>query len=73
MPTPQIIELPPLPSTSSSTEPTSTAQPTLRESIIRGLKGSETDIVPGDEQEDQEWKYRKSIPTMVLYDEKGLR
>ena len=67
---PDIIQLPSLP---SSAPTNGGGSQTLREEIIKGLRGTEQDIIPGEEEEDKQWKYRRSIPTMVLYDEKGLR
>ncbi|KAJ9094912.1 hypothetical protein QFC19_007768 [Naganishia cerealis] len=46
----------------------------LKQRIIAGLRGA---VKPSPEAQarssDGDWKYEKSIPTMVLYDEKGLR
>lgn len=67
---PDIIPLPSLP-TSAPTN--GGGSQSLREEIIKGLRGSSQDIIPGEEEEDKEWRYRRSLPTMVLYDEKGLR
>lgn len=59
--------------TESMASSTTSQGSSLREQIIDGLKGSDEWIVPGDEPEDVDWKYKKRVPTMVLYDEKGLR
>lgn len=67
---PEIISLPHL-ATSSSAQGGGSL--TLRDEIIKGLKGTQEPVVPGQEPEDAEWKYKRSLPTMVLYDEKGLR
>jgi hypothetical protein len=45
----------------------------LRSQIERGLLGTTTPTVPGDTPEDQKWAYKRSVPTVVLYDEHGLR
>lgn len=45
----------------------------LRTQIERGLAGTDTSRVPGDTEEDKKWAYKRSVPTVVLYDEAGLR
>lgn len=47
----------------------------LKEKIILGLKGHETHIVPGSTHNEQDLKfvYRKTLPTEILYDERGLK
>lgn len=47
----------------------------LKTKIIDGLKGHETLIVPGSthNEEDLRFVYRKTLPTEILYDEKGLK
>lgn len=41
--------------------------------IEAGLLGSKELTVPGSTHEDQEWAFKRSVPTVVLYDEQGLR
>jgi hypothetical protein len=43
----------------------SNSPPSLKDSIIAGLKSSQVQI-PGDNVEDEEWKYTKTIPTSEL-------
>ncbi|WVN89348.1 uncharacterized protein L203_104571 [Cryptococcus depauperatus CBS 7841] len=45
----------------------------LRLEIEAGLRGTSEPTMPGSRAEDKEWAYTKSVPTVVLYDEKGLR
>lgn len=47
--------------------------PSLREEIEAGLLGQDEATVPGDREEDKEWAFKRSVPTVVLYDEQGLR
>lgn len=51
---------------------TNTPPESLRDQIERSLLGTEL-VVPGDTEEDKRWAYRRSVPTVVLYSEKGLR
>lgn len=44
----------------------------LREQIIAGLIGTEKATVPGQADKDTAFAYRRSIPTMTLYSERGL-
>ncbi|MCO5590102.1 hypothetical protein L7F22_044071 [Adiantum nelumboides] len=46
----------------------------LRKEIISGLRGLETYIVPGSvtNKEDRKFAFRRTLPTTVLYSEKGL-
>lgn len=44
----------------------------LRDQIERGLLGTDT-VIPGETEEDKRWAYRRSVPTVVLYSERGLR
>jgi hypothetical protein len=46
---------------------------TNAEEIVKALNGTETYLIPGEKEEDKEWKYKRWMPTMVLYDEIGLR
>lgn len=45
----------------------------LREQIEHGLLGTSRPTVPGKTLEDMQWSYKRSVPTVVLYDEQGLR
>ncbi len=45
----------------------------LRAQIERGLFGTAKPTVPGSTAEDKQWAYKRSVPTLVLYDEQGLR
>ena len=47
--------------------------PSLREEIEAGLLGQKEATVPGDRDEDKAWAFKRSVPTVVLYDEQGLR
>lgn len=44
----------------------------LREQIIAGLIGSPKPTVPGRTEKDRAYAYRRTIPTMTLYSERGL-
>ncbi|GAA5881500.1 hypothetical protein JCM3774_000137 [Rhodotorula dairenensis] len=44
----------------------------LREQIIAGLIGTSKPTVPGQTDKDAAFAYRRSIPTMTLYSERGL-
>lgn len=86
---PTIVPLPndpnasPEEASSSSSSGESTPAFALKQRIIAGLRGAETAITDDTDNGDatknpsatphDAWQYRKSIPTMVLYDEKGLR
>lgn len=86
---PTIVPLPndpnasPEEASSSSSSGETTPAFALKQRIIAGLRGTEAAITDdtdnGDATKDPSatphdaWQYRKSIPTMVLYDEKGLR
>lgn len=45
----------------------------LRGEIEAGLLGTAEPTIPGDQEEDKAWSFKRSVPTMVLYDEQGLR
>lgn len=45
----------------------------LASQIEDGLVGTPTTTTPGDQDEDKNWSYSRSIPTVVLYSEAGLR
>lgn len=47
--------------------------PSLREEIEAGLLGTGETTVPGNREEDAQWAFKRSVPTVVLYDEQGLR
>jgi hypothetical protein len=42
----------------------------LLSQLRAGLSGSEW---VGDQDGEQAWKYRRNLPTMLLYDEEGLK
>jgi hypothetical protein len=46
----------------------------LREDIIKGLRGSQTFIIPGsvDNEQDRKFAFRRTLPTTILYSERGL-
>ncbi|WVR04710.1 hypothetical protein IAU60_001721 [Kwoniella sp. DSM 27419] len=44
-----------------------------RDQIEAGLLGTSELTVPGSREEDKAWAYKRSVPTVVLYDEQGLR
>ncbi|ODN79544.1 hypothetical protein L202_03501 [Cryptococcus amylolentus CBS 6039] len=41
--------------------------------IETGLRGTPQPTVPGSTPEDNKWAFKRSVPTVVLYDEEGLR
>ncbi|ORY20909.1 hypothetical protein BCR39DRAFT_554493 [Naematelia encephala] len=45
----------------------------LRDEIEAGLAGRSEPIVPGNRTEDRRWSFKRNIPTVVLYDEQGLK
>jgi hypothetical protein len=59
-----------LPSTERST---SSDAASIRTDIEKGLVGTSEPTVPGKKPEDRRWSFTKSVPTVVLYDEQGLR
>jgi hypothetical protein len=59
-----------LPSTERST---SSDAASIRQDIEKGLIGSSEPTIPGKKAEDRRWSFSKSVPTVVLYDEQGLR
>ncbi|OCF38859.1 hypothetical protein I317_07367 [Kwoniella heveanensis CBS 569] len=69
-----IYTLPPVstPASSRSDEPPTPA-PSMRDQIEAGLLGTKEVTVPGEREEDKKWAYKRSVPTVVLYDEQGLR
>lgn len=66
MPSQQIYTLPAVGTDNSEPE-------ALRDQIERALIGTEEPTIPGDTEEDKKWAYKRSVPTLVLYDEAGLR
>nr|XP_018265365.1 uncharacterized protein I303_01730 [Kwoniella dejecticola CBS 10117]OBR87523.1 hypothetical protein I303_01730 [Kwoniella dejecticola CBS 10117] len=50
-----------------------TPSPSIREQIELALKGTKEIQYPGEGEEDRAWGYKRSVPTLVLYDEEGLR
>jgi len=53
--------------------PTSQSIPSLSSEIEAGLRGSDHVTIPGNREQDKKWAFKRSVPTMVLYDEQGLR
>ncbi|ORX33987.1 hypothetical protein BD324DRAFT_584223 [Kockovaella imperatae] len=49
------------------------ASSSLKQEIEAGLIGKTEATIPGDTPEDKSWAYTRSVPTVVLYDEMGLR
>ncbi|GAA6042900.1 hypothetical protein JCM8097_002759 [Rhodosporidiobolus ruineniae] len=44
----------------------------LRQQIVDGLLGSKAPIVPGKDSIDRQYSFRRTVPTMTLYSERGL-
>lgn len=65
--------LPAQSSTSSSSSEETTPAFELKQRIIAGLRGANRPSRDTSAASNDGWEYNKSIPTMVLYDEKGLR
>lgn len=61
-----IHTLPPIASSSGDSA-------SLREQIELALSGDGQSTVPGDRPEDKQWAFKRSVPTVVLYDQEGLR
>ncbi|GAA6009429.1 uncharacterized protein JCM10292_004289 [Rhodotorula paludigena] len=57
--------------TSVTSEAPSLGDP-LRDQIIAGLKGRAQPVVPGKTDVDRQFAYRRTIPTMTLYSQRGL-
>lgn len=68
-----IFTLPPTRRTSSGSSDSDTSPWSLRSEIESALKGTDVPIIPGVREEDKEWSFKRSVPTVVLYDETGLR
>lgn len=66
----RIFTLPPVAGSSNST---SAEVPSIRDEIEAGLQGTDEPVVPGKRSEDRRWSFKRSVPTVVLYDEQGLR
>jgi hypothetical protein len=63
-----------LPSTGGATQDNAdSTRYGLRSEIEAGLLGNGETTIPGEEEEDRQWAFKRSVPTMVLYDEQGLR
>lgn len=45
----------------------------LKDQIADALRGNGQVTIPGDQEEDKRWAFKRSVPTVVLYDEQGLR
>ena len=45
----------------------------LRAQIEAGLLGTAKPTIPGNDPADRAWAFKRSVPTLVLYDEQGLR
>jgi hypothetical protein len=63
---PTIHTLPAIPSSAGDAA-------SLKDQIEAALLGTGEVTVPGDTPEDQKWAFKRSVPTVVLYDEQGLR
>lgn len=48
-------------------------QASLTDQIEKALLGTGKVTVPGDTEEDKKWAFKRSVPTVVLYTEQGLR
>ncbi|GAA5988472.1 hypothetical protein JCM11641_007161 [Rhodosporidiobolus odoratus] len=61
-------------STSASSINDEDSSPTdpLREQVIKGLVGTQQAVLPGKTDDDRQFAYKRTIPTMTLYSEKGL-
>jgi hypothetical protein len=65
-----------MPAINIHTLPTTTqsgSEMSLKKEIEAGLLGTGKVTIPGDTEEDLKWSFKRSVPTMVLYDEQGLR
>jgi hypothetical protein len=63
----------PPPSPTSSEYSDSPPIDPLRDEIISGLRGTPQDTIPGPTEGDRAFAFKRRIPTMVLYSEKGLQ
>lgn len=64
---PSIISL-----ASSSSTTADFSEESLRVQLASALRGSGETIVPGKRPEDKAYSYKRSVPTILLYDEQGL-
>lgn len=48
-------------------------QASLTDQIEKALLGTGKVTVPGETEEDKKWAFKRSVPTVVLYTEQGLR
>ncbi|WVQ75901.1 hypothetical protein IAR50_005536 [Cryptococcus sp. DSM 104548] len=62
-----------LPHNRSPEAPDNNAAWSIKREIEAGLRGTPEPTVPGSRPEDSKWAFKKSVPTVVLYDEEGLR
>lgn len=44
----------------------------LKTEVVKGLIGTGEVTLPGDTDEDREFAYRRTVPTMTLYSQRGL-
>lgn len=68
-----IFTLPPTRQSSSGSPDSDTSPWSLRSEIESALKGTDELTIPGFGEEDKNWAFKRSVPTVVLYDEIGLR
>ncbi|WVQ98171.1 hypothetical protein IAU59_005293 [Kwoniella sp. CBS 9459] len=68
-----IFTLPPVSTPSSRSDEPPTPAPGMRDQIEAALLGTKEVTVPGTREEDKQWAFKRSVPTVVLYDEQGLR
>ncbi|BGP74099.1 hypothetical protein NBRC10513v2_007531 [Rhodotorula toruloides] len=62
---------PPRSPSPSSTSSDSSVDPLIAQ-VIAGLRGTSEHVTPGQTSEDKEFAYKRSIPTMTLYSQRGL-
>lgn len=62
---------PPRSPSPSSTSSDSSTDPLIAQ-VIAGLRGTSEHVVPGQTSEDRKFAYKRSIPTMTLYSQRGL-
>jgi hypothetical protein len=44
----------------------------LKGEVVKGLKGVDQVVLPGSTEEDKGYGYKRTVPTMTLYSQKGL-
>lgn len=71
--TSMIFTLPPTRRSSSGSPDSDTSPWSLRSEIESALEGTDEPTIPGSGEEDKKWAFKRSVPTVVLYDEIGLR